>query len=279
MPNTYINDSESAGELARLDLQERIIHEATKLLPKAVMDKPFKRVLDIGCGAGRWCLEMAFSYPHTDVAGIDISKSLVDYDNARARSQQLTNVSFGIVDALDPEELPFNPASFDLIHLRFGSSWLLPNEWKPLLNRCSALLVPGGSLVLTDGEGMYSSSSALMRFYQLVCEAMQRSGRSSSQTPFSLGFAPRLGYLLTSCEYRNVGGESTLLDFSFYRKTQNYQWRDNFNMLLHEVSPFLLREGVTTPEELATISTQALSEMFRPDFYGMSTLFTFYAEK
>ena len=61
--NTYINDPESPGELARLDHQEQLVQQATKLLPKDVISQPFTRVLDIGCGAGRWALDMAFFHP------------------------------------------------------------------------------------------------------------------------------------------------------------------------------------------------------------------------
>src|SRR6266536_6346964 len=179
--NTYINNPESTGELVRLDHQEQLVQKAVKLLPGCLAEIQFTNVLDIGCGAGRWVLDMAFFYPNAEVAGIDCNKALVDYANARAGSQRLTNASFGLADALDPEGLPFGPASFDLIHLRFAAGWLLPDAWDELLTRCYDLLIDGGYMVVTEGEGMYTSSSALNKLYQLLCLAMYETRRSPSQ--------------------------------------------------------------------------------------------------
>lgn len=275
--NTYINNSENPGELARLDHQERIIHEATNLLPASLTQQAFTQVLDIGCGAGKWVLDMAFRYPEADVTGIDISKKLVAYANARAKSQKRINALFSVEDALQP--LPYEPGSFDLIHLRFGAGWLLPDVWEALLTSWYSLLEPGGYLVITEGEGMYTSSPALNQWYKRFCEALYKAGRSPSHSPDFIGVAPRLGHLLHTCGFSQIEGEATLLDYSLYKSMENLQWRDNFQMLLYETRPFLLNIGVTTPEELAELTIRALSEMFYPNFYGIGTLFTFYGKK
>jgi len=277
--NTYINNPESTGELVRLDHQEQLVQKAVKLLPGCLADTKLTSVLDIGCGAGRWVLDMAFFSPDTEVAGIDCNKTLVDYANARARSQRLTNASFGLADALDPHGLPFDPASFDLIHLRFAAGWLLPDAWEELLKRCYELLREGGYMVIAEGEGMYTSSPALNKLYALLCLAMYETKRSPSNNPTFMGVAARLGYLLTTLGYKEVRGEAGMLDYSFYHPEANTQWRDSFRLLVHETAPFLLSAKVATAGELAEVSREIDIQMFQADFYGIGSLFTFYGQK
>ncbi len=147
---TYINDLTSAGEWARLDHLAGLVSSVTGLLPPHLEDEEFIAILDVGCGPGRWALDIATDRPDAEITGIDLSADMVDYANARARSRQLTNVSFGVHDFL-ANKLPFPERSFDLIHMRFAVGWLKNEGWSLLLSRCFALLKPGGYVVITEG--------------------------------------------------------------------------------------------------------------------------------
>src|SRR6266704_1882923 len=111
--NPYYFDPEEAGEMARLMIQDRLITKGMGgLFPERTDVSLMKNVLDLGCGPGGWVLDVAFEYPHMEVAGIDVSRLMVDYANARARTQQLPNASFGVMDITQP--LDFSDASFDM---------------------------------------------------------------------------------------------------------------------------------------------------------------------
>src|SRR5947209_14425138 len=123
--------------------------------PKALHD-----VLDLGCGPGGWVLDTAFENPHMEVAGIDISRIMIDYANARARTQQLPNASFGVMDITRPLEFP--DASFDLVNARFLFAVLKRDAWSPFLDECTRVLRPGGILRLTESVDFgYTNSAAL----------------------------------------------------------------------------------------------------------------------
>ena len=77
----------SAGEWARLDHQARLVGKATGLLPSCLENEAFRTILDVGCGPGRWALDIAADRPEAEVTGIDLSRDLIDYANARARTQ------------------------------------------------------------------------------------------------------------------------------------------------------------------------------------------------
>lgn len=64
-------------------------------------------ILDIGCGSGVWCLQMAEAFPSCKVVGMDISP-IQPKDNPPNVEWLLQNVE---------TEWPFPSESFDYIHL------------------------------------------------------------------------------------------------------------------------------------------------------------------
>jgi SAM-dependent methyltransferase len=85
--NTYIFDAESPTELARLINQDALTTRAMGgplggLLPQQIVG--LHQVLDLACGPGGWVLDVAFAFPDIEVAGIDLSRSMVEYADGRA---------------------------------------------------------------------------------------------------------------------------------------------------------------------------------------------------
>ena len=72
------------------------------------------RVLDIGCGPGRFAVE--FAKKSADVIGIDISDKMLDYAVNNAAAESLTNVSFKTLnwDEVNLEEFDWEKR-FDLV--------------------------------------------------------------------------------------------------------------------------------------------------------------------
>jgi ubiquinone/menaquinone biosynthesis C-methylase UbiE len=278
MTDDYINDSGSAGEMVRLDHQAQLVENATLLLPPLLENSEFQRILDIGCGPGHWTLEMAFDRNDTMVVGIDISRIMVDYANARAHSRSLSNVSFEEQDFLK-KDLPFPEQSFDLIHVQFAVGWVRREMWLLLLTRCFTLLQPGGWLVITEGEGIYTNSLALERLHEILSAALFQSVYGLSQSPRFVGIVARLGSLLAQTGFHAIHIDASVLDYSHYKHEENVQWRHSFQSLIVEASPFFLKSGMTTIEELAQLDTQISIDMFQDDFCGIVPLFTFSAQK
>jgi SAM-dependent methyltransferase len=102
--------------------------------------------LDIGCGTGFLSLELA-ARGHR-VTGIDFASEMLALAKAKA-AEAGASVRFEHADA---EQLPFAPASFDLVITRHVL-WTLPHpeaaidEWKRVLR-------PGGRLAVIDGQSL-----------------------------------------------------------------------------------------------------------------------------
>ncbi|MBV9257292.1 MAG: class I SAM-dependent methyltransferase [Ktedonobacteraceae bacterium] len=273
---TYINDTESAGELARLDHQAGLVTEAIGLVPHELRKIQFKKILDIGCGSGRWALDVAYRYPDAEIVGIDISKTLVDYASARARTTQRNNLTFIQFDALQGKVGDLGTGSYDLINVRFAVGWVGGlDHWVQLIKRCRELNTPGGYTVITEGEGLYTSSAALLRLYEIIVQAFVRGGYGLSLSERDLGMA-RLGCLLSTGGFSEVSIEGGAIDFSFYQKAENMAWRNSFIALITECSTFFLKMGVTSAAELAELGVRVSAEMFEEHFSGVGSLFTFY---
>src|SRR5579875_281156 len=185
---TSINNTESAGELSRLDHQAGLVSQAIGLIPHELRGRRFQRILDLGCGSGRWAVDAAYRYPDAEVIGVDISQLLVDYARARARTTQRDNLRFIEWDALKGNLDIVGKERCDLIHLRFGVGWVPGTEgWVRLINRCYELNSIGGSTVVTEGEGLYTSSAPLRRLYEILVQALGRGGYGLSPSERETG--------------------------------------------------------------------------------------------
>jgi SAM-dependent methyltransferase len=149
------------------------------------------RVLDVGCGGGRACLEAQAK--GLDVVGIDISPGAVE----ACRRRGVRDVRLLGIDDVD-ESL----GSFDTI-VMFGNNFGLfatPAKAKRLLRRFAALTRPDGRIVATSRD-TYATDDPVHLAYH---ERNRRRGRLPGQLRLRVRFRDRVGtwfdYLIVSKE-------------------------------------------------------------------------------
>ncbi|XP_065888871.1 uncharacterized protein [Dysidea avara] len=103
---------------------------------------PGKRVLDIGCGAGNWCVTAA-QYGAKSVDGFDIQPEMVEL--AKQATSHLDMVHIQVGDAAD---IPFDGDSFDVVLSFFVTCNLPPNGFTKHFQELHRVLVPGGKALL-----------------------------------------------------------------------------------------------------------------------------------
>src|ERR1700680_1782765 len=169
--NVYFNDPESGAEMARLLGQDRLITKGMGGLFSERFDlSGIHHMLDVACGPGGWALEVAFTYPEIEVVGVHISRAMIDYANAQARVQGLTNASFQVMDIQKP--LDFPDASFDLVNARF-INFLPAAAWPKLMQEFKRITRAGGVIRLTESEWWYySNSPALEDLNAMIIRAL-----------------------------------------------------------------------------------------------------------
>ncbi|ORX38245.1 hypothetical protein BD324DRAFT_344500 [Kockovaella imperatae] len=171
-------------ELERVEAQ----HWLTRLLlgypflgpvTEVLREKPDGRVLDVATGVGVWAMDVAEMFPWVKVVGCD---------NVPIQERETCeNVEWDIVDL---EDLPYEPESFDVIHIRFSHlriasfPLLLKNAWR-LLRRGGILLVFDTSSppILSNGKTPTGA--------QAWTDAFHRSLQNAGMAPFKVMMSSR----------------------------------------------------------------------------------------
>jgi len=276
---TYIINTESGVETARLIQQAREINRVVGLFPMG-MDQIHEdaTLLDIGSGTGDWCLDVAFEMPLACVVGIDLSQTQVEYATARARTQLLDNISFEVVDAL--KELgQWSDASYDYIHLSLAAGWVPGKKWLPLLSEIHRLLKPGGWFVSVEGEWPYTTSSALNQLNHLLSQAMHNAGIGLAPDGKTQGVVAHMGSLLYKAGFGQTQVECHALDFSGYRPREFKIWYDDFVAIYQLARPFIFKHVPGSEDMVNYLYDQMMRQMWEPDFCGVGSFYTYYTQR
>ncbi|EFH81740.1 Methyltransferase type 11 [Ktedonobacter racemifer DSM 44963] len=130
-------------EINRLDFQHYILRATLKGNALAPLQHPTS-ILDVGCGTGRWCQEMAVTYPQATVVGFDLVSPL-----ALLRSPQFPDTC-RFVQGNVLEGLPFAPQSFDYVHQRLLVFALPTQRWPGEIQELVKVTRPGGWVEIVE---------------------------------------------------------------------------------------------------------------------------------
>jgi len=159
--NTYIFNAESAAEMNRLTMQDRLLtREMGGLLPQDVDPSTIHNVLDVACGPGEWVLDLASAYRHMEVVGVDLSEKMVNYANSR----KWPHTTFHLMDVRQP--LDFPDETFDFVNARLLFTFMPKDAWPRLLKECKRITRPGGYVRLTESDTLISNSPAFDKYRQ-----------------------------------------------------------------------------------------------------------------
>jgi ubiquinone/menaquinone biosynthesis C-methylase UbiE len=268
MSNTYIYDPEDATELARLIHLDRVITQGMggplAGLP-ALSD--IAQVLDLCCGPGGWVLDTAFEHPEMEVAGIDISEGMMAYANARARSQQLPNASFGVMNVLEP--LDFSDNTFDLVNARFLAPVLRGEKWLDVVRDAYRITKPGGLLRFTETDlTALTSSWAFAELSLKIYQLGKPLGYGFSPDGRSFGITHMLGGFLREVGCEQIESRMHVVDFS----ADSPAWADifhNYDIAFRAIQPVLVKMGIATQDELDQLHQQYIIDMHQVTFRGV----------
>jgi ubiquinone/menaquinone biosynthesis C-methylase UbiE len=278
--NSYIIDAENPAEMARLIQFDRTTTDAMGGVLAEQPDSALARihnVLDLGCGPGGWVLDVAYEFPDFEVEGIDISKTMVNYANTRARTQGRANASFAVMDITQP--LNFPDASFDLVNARFLINVFHRDHWPVLMKEAVRILRPGGILRWTETDRFgLTNSPAGERTMALALEAEWHAGYTFSPDGRSNGITPVLGRLMSQAGIQNVQQKAHILNYSAGTEAWQSMY-DNARIGLELMRPFLVKAGLVEEAEMDRLYQQGMIEMMAEDFCGVWYYMTAWGSK
>lgn len=275
--NTYVIDSESAAEMARLMRQDQLLTIGMGgLFPERDNLDTLSSILDIACGPGGWVLETAFQHKDKDVTGVDISQKMIAYAQAQAKVQGLENAHFQAMNALKP--LSFADESFDLVNARTIIGFMLPAVWPSFLQECKRILKPGGIFRLTEAEWTLSNLPAIEQFGSLFSSALWKAGQSFSPDGLHLGIQPVMPRLLRRAGFDHIERRAHSIDFSYGTDGHESLYQD-LKIGFKLMQPFLTKFEVASQPKVDALYQQVMEEMQSEDFCACMPLLTVWGTK
>lgn len=274
---TYIaRDPGSRKELERIRLQSEMV---TAGMGGPLSEQPdpalFKSVIDIGCGVGDWLFQLAATYPTMGtLVGIDINRMMINKAKAIAATlPDKGRLKFEVQDAM--AGLSFPDASFDLVNMRFGSSFLRRFDWPPVLYEFQRICHPDGLIRITEGEVVEETSSpTLLRLLQIFLEASRQSMHTFSDE--SNGVTKELPEVLRQHSIYDVQARSYALEF----RAGTPEWQSFYDDISKAMYTFnkYMNKFAKLPPDYEKLCKQALAEMRQPDFVAIWKLTTFWGK-
>ena len=132
-------------EIGRRDFQHHLLRQALRGAYVAPVGEPVA-VLDVGCGTGRWALELAERFPQARIAGVDrVPPAALAAPGARP-----ANLVFVAADVRDG--LPFADATFDFVHMRLLLGAVPAVRWPGIVRELVRVTRLGGWVELVEGD-------------------------------------------------------------------------------------------------------------------------------
>ena len=113
----------------------------------AIGGKPAK-IIDLGCGTGSTTILLREAFPEAEIIGLDLSPYMLAISEYKAR--QLNYQIQWLHGLAEDTNLPDN--SFDLVTASLLFHETPPHITQAILNECYRLLVPGGQIIILDGN-------------------------------------------------------------------------------------------------------------------------------
>ncbi len=170
---TYIGPKDATGDQF-LDFQHFIVRRVLGGNHQSPLRQP-QRILDAGCGTGRWAVEMAAEFPGALVVGLDLVRPSNLAPMLATLGPLAGNVSF--VEADLRERLPFPDATFDFAHMRLMFDDLPTEHYLLALRELVRVTRPGGWVECAEqGEAIYHPGPAYQLLSQWAAQLCRRRG-------------------------------------------------------------------------------------------------------
>jgi ubiquinone/menaquinone biosynthesis C-methylase UbiE len=277
--DTYILDPENIAEMARLELQGKVLTkgmggilvEYGNTLPEGS-----QRVLDLGCGPGEWVREVAQAFPHVEVTGLDISKIMIAYAQAMVQDQHLENAHF--VQGNVVVSLPFPDNHFDLVNARFLGVVIKGDRWQAAVSEWARVVRPGGSIRLTElDDKSWSNKPASQQLALQMIRVARKNGYGFGESQDAFNITSMLPLLLERAGCSEIHEYPTCLSASAGSEYHKSLLQD-YRVIGKLIGPLLQTLGLSR-EEIEQMYLAMLREMASPDFQGEYALRTVSARK
>ena len=190
-------------EINRLDFQHYMLRHTLRGNYAAPINNP-QSILDVGSGTGRWAMEMASLFPHTNVYGVDITPASPESAPGSATPE---NCAFTVGNIL--EGLKFPDGSFDFVHMRLLLFAIPEARWPDVVRELARVTRPGGWIELVETGPQQRGGPAMDQIVDWITAASLKRGVNPM-------LGPRIGEFLKMAGMSNVVTRAIALPVGAY---------------------------------------------------------------
>ncbi|KAI8978423.1 S-adenosyl-L-methionine-dependent methyltransferase, partial [Pilobolus umbonatus] len=155
-------------------------------------------ILDVGCGPGSWCIDLAQKYPKIQVVGVDHLDIFPSEHNIPSNCQLL------VADALNGLR-EFPESSFDVVHLRFMALAFTVSQYLKVIKDCWRLLKPGGYIEILESDiKVYSAGPVTAKANEEISKVTQSRNYCPEELIQLIPAMISLTGLNTQIKYRSI---------------------------------------------------------------------------
>ncbi|HEX7735170.1 MAG TPA: methyltransferase domain-containing protein [Ktedonobacteraceae bacterium] len=252
---------------------QMLVAEMGGVWPEQPEHAEYRRVLDIGCGAGYRLLSAARAYPGIEqLCGVDTRAGLIKCARQLASQQQVDDrVEFQVMDALHMLEFPFR--YFDLVNIQMGGYFLRTWEWSKLLQECRRVTRPGGTIRALEQDFIGESNSpALNALMQLLVQTYYQAGHLFSAD--HEGLLREMPRLFEQFGIRKVQARPHTVEY----RADTAGWPNFVGHFQPAITPFVAKWW-RIPENYDDLYRQTMEEITRPDFVARRKFLVVWGQK
>jgi len=233
-------------EFERLDLQHYMLRYILKGNYLAPIAQPAD-ILDVGCGTGRWLVEMAQEFPQADLTGVDIK--LPEEGTALFPP----NCHFQEGNALDG--LSFEDSSFGFVHQRLLIFAIPLLRWQQLVDELVRVTRRGGWVELIEVNPFFQQMGpATERMLDLIVQTMLQRG-------FDLAISQRMSTLLGTAGLKRVETKALLIPIGNWGGQLGTMALADILAIFQAMKPLIVVQTQIAPEEFDRLTMQLKQEV------------------
>jgi ubiquinone/menaquinone biosynthesis C-methylase UbiE len=232
-------------EINRLDFQHYLLRYALQgnysapidTLPRGYPDS----ILDVGCGTGRWALEMAAQFPGANVVAVDLSP----LPDERAPNAEHRPDNFTFVQADVLRGLPFADATFEYVHQRLLFLGIPALLWPGVVREVVRVAQPGGWVELAEGGVTEGGGPTIAMFAEWAASL-------SAQRGIDLRQGARIGAFLRDAGLHDVTERRVDVPIGRAERAARHvgqMMATNFLAGLEGLRPAIVGQGLATAAE------------------------------
>jgi ubiquinone/menaquinone biosynthesis C-methylase UbiE len=253
-------------EVQRLDFQHFFLRHAMRGNYLAPIGQPAS-ILDVGCGTGRWAMEMGAQFPFANVVGLDLVLP-EDFSSTLGHGLERRPENVVFIEGNVLNGLPFAHASFDFVYMRLLFMGIPANDWPRVINELARVTRPGGWVESLETLRVGSDRSPAMKvIIEWGNELLKRRGLDPC-------IARRIP------EMMRASGLIQVTTRELPKETQTRHGRSSRKTsglaMIEHLKPQIVEQGIARAEEYDRVAARAKIELEQDkEPRGMPTYVTF----